>query len=108
MAQDLSTTPRRAALLALALTATLVLTLLVEMRSSGQADAGGGAALDGSGARADGADGTADAGGAATTSGMAFTIRPQAATIAAWLWSPCSLLGTMSTVYDGSPTISTR
>lgn len=72
MAQDLSTTPRRAALLALALTATLVLTLLVEMRSSGQADAGGGAALDGSGARADGADGTADAGGASGEVLLAF------------------------------------
>ncbi len=33
-------------------------------------------------------------GAAARTSGIAFTIRPQAATIAAWLWSPYSLLGT--------------
>ncbi len=40
-----------------------MLTLLVEMRSSGQADAGGGAALDGSGARADGSDGAAGPGG---------------------------------------------
>ncbi len=35
-------------------------------------------------------------GAAARTSGIAFTIRPHAATIAAWLWSPCSLLGMLS------------
>ena len=36
-------------------------------------------------------------GGAAITAGMALTIRPAAPTIAAWLWSPLRLLGTMST-----------
>ena len=53
MAQDLSTTPRRAALLALALAATLLVTVLVQMRTPDRSDAGAGAALDGSGARVD-------------------------------------------------------
>ena len=43
---------------------------------------------------------------AARTSGIAFTICLHAATIAAWLWPPCSLLGTTLTTYDGSPATS--
>lgn len=43
-----------------------------------------------------------------TTVGMAFTTRPTPAAMAAWLWSPLSLVGVMSTMADGSPVISTR